>query len=69
MSKKSDQTQSINVKGKSIELKVVLPWFIVAVMLSSVSGLVGGWFIHSNAMADAASQTAQQAQSIVKSLK
>lgn len=69
MTKKDTNDNSVTKSARTIELRVIIPWFIVGVMLSGGAGLVGGWFTHSNAMAAAAQQTSQQAKSIVTSLK
>lgn len=52
MSKKDVDT-SVTKAPKTIQLKVVAPWFIVAVMTAGVVGLIGGWFIHADAMSQA----------------
>lgn len=48
---KKNKTESGFAKPKkTVEVRVILPWMIIALIAASSIGLIAGWFFHSTAM-------------------
>ena len=67
MKKSKELVPSLHKAKKTVQLSVVLPWIIVAVMVSALAGYIGGWVSHSSAMSSVKNEAIQMAKDIKNS--
>jgi len=47
----STPTQEVTKAPKTVPLREALPWFIVAIMIFAIAGIISGWFFRSQVTA------------------
>lgn len=45
---KKEQTTEVIKTAKTVEIKLLVPWAIITIMLIAVAGLITGWTLRSN---------------------
>ena len=52
--KTQDADTSVTKSPKTIEVRLVVPYIILAIILAGMLGIVAGWFVHTHAVGEAA---------------
>lgn len=53
------EDKSTTKSPRTVTVQVIVPWIIVMLLITGVTGLIAGWFIHANAMSEVTAQVNQ----------